>query len=136
MAKEGSGAKLYLSQTKFLLPLATFCFLTSACFWNAYSFLLPAYLLQLPAQTHTHIPNIHMFKFNPSFKGQQTWCSFLNLSSSPQVILFPLCAPCRTKLGFIDLSMVFYLLLQCGVAGHLSVSLYPQHLAQLMCRKV
>lgn len=55
MAKEGSGAKLYLSQTKFLLPLARSAFSPLPVFsWNAYSFLLPATFATTSPNTHTH----------------------------------------------------------------------------------
>lgn len=110
MAKEGSGAKLYLSQTKF--PATSHVLLShTLCLFSQILLLSPScHLLQLPAQTHTFAQYPYV-QIQSILQGRiQTLVLLLgNLSSSPQVILFPLLRSCRTKLGFIDLSMVFYL---------------------------
>lgn len=138
MAKEGSGAKLCTgARPNFCRHQPCSAFSPLPVFWNAYSFLLPATFRNYqPKHTHTYPISICSNSIHPS-RDSRHGASFLkSFLLAPSDLVSPF-ALLQDQAGFYRFEYgILPLLLQCGVAGHLSVSLYPQHLAQLMCSKV
>lgn len=139
MAKEGSGAKLCVLQPDQISAATSHILLSHLCLFSGmpYSFLLPATFRNYqPKQTHTYPISICSNSIHPS-RDSRHGASFLKsflITPSDPVCPFELL---WYQAGFYRFEYgILPLLLQCGVAGHLSMSLYPYHLAQLMCSKV